>query len=120
MFDISDAAIEELATNSRVFVKGLIYYNENRVVELEVDKDNICVSAVVRGSARYKVEACFSPAGRLIHMFCDCPAFHQYEGACKHIVAVLKACQRRFGGSVGKGKTKTKKTAKMTLWRKVF
>ncbi len=107
MINISDATIEDLAASSRAFTKGLKYYSENRVVELDIDVDNMCVSAVVRGNEEYDVLASFSPAGELIHMYCACPAFYLYEGACKHVVAMLKAYQRKSSDSVGAKKSNT-------------
>ncbi|WP_449241271.1 DEAD/DEAH box helicase [Desulfoscipio gibsoniae] len=112
MFDISDATIKHLASNSLVFAKGLKYYHENRVVKMEINEHDLCISAVVLGSDRYEVEVCFAPNGELIHMYCDCPAFYQYEGGCKHIVAVLKAGQRGSSVTVGSKKTKTGTNAK--------
>lgn len=99
MFSITDETIRELATNSRIYTNGFAYYRENRVSNFYLDKENLCVSAVVAGSDNYEVEVCFSDTGEIIDMYCECPAFYQYEGACKHIVAVLKKCQRVYTAS---------------------
>ncbi|SFR03684.1 DEAD/DEAH box helicase [Desulfoscipio geothermicus] len=102
MFYITDEIIRKAATNNQVYQRGLDYYLESRVVDLDFYRDELCVLATVSGSLQYEVEVCFSNRGEIIEMFCDCPAFYEYEGACKHIVAVLKACQRSFGGGTKK------------------
>lgn len=104
MFYINDEIIRAEATNNQVFQRGLKYYSENRVVELDFRREDLCVSATVAGSMYYEVEVCFSNRGEIVEMLCDCPAYYEFEGACKHIVAVLKACQRRYVGGTKKVK----------------
>ncbi|KJS13218.1 MAG: helicase [Peptococcaceae bacterium BRH_c8a] len=96
MFTITDGMIKELATNERVFNKGLAYYRSNRVTDIGPGEEDLSVSAVVVGSDDYEVDVGFSKTGEVIYMSCDCPAYFQYNGACKHIVALLKACQHRY------------------------
>ncbi|WP_066636059.1 DEAD/DEAH box helicase [Desulfolucanica intricata] len=95
MHFIDDSKIEELATNNQVFNRGVTYYRNNRVVDFNFDEDNLCASAVVLGSEQYDVEVYFSSEGEIISMYCDCPAFYKSDGACKHIVALLKTYQHK-------------------------
>lgn len=106
MFSITDDIIKKLATNNQVFKRGLRYYREKRVVALDFCVEDLCASAVVSGSEQYEVKVRFSDAGEITDMHCDCPAFYQYEGACKHIVAVLKACQHEDKSGLEKVKSK--------------
>jgi len=101
MISITDGMIEEIATNNQVFKRGLTYYLENRVINFEFCEESLCASAIVLGSEPYQVEVCFSTTGEIINMYCDCPASYQYEGACKHIVALLKAYQYRNRSGLG-------------------
>ncbi|MDK2984827.1 MAG: hypothetical protein PWQ96_469 [Clostridia bacterium] len=104
MFSITDDMIEGIATDSQVFRRGLNYYKDKRILDFEFYEEDLCASAIVVGSDEYEVEVCFSTTGEIIDMYCDCPAFYQYEGACKHIVALLKECQNI---SLSKRQTKT-------------
>ncbi|WP_027365271.1 DEAD/DEAH box helicase [Desulfotruncus alcoholivorax] len=91
MLKLSDQAIMELVDNSQVFQRGWQYYKENRVTALKFNKEELYLSALVSGEQQYEVEIGFSKDGEVYDISCDCPAYFQYEGACKHIVAVLLA-----------------------------
>ncbi|HBV96299.1 MAG: hypothetical protein JL50_01890 [Peptococcaceae bacterium BICA1-7] len=95
MFTIADKIIKALAENNRVYEKGLAYCREKRVSIDDLGEEDLCISGRVSGSDEYEVEVCFSASGEITDMYCDCPAFSQYEGACKHIVALLKDYQQQ-------------------------
>jgi len=105
MFSITDVTIKKLATNDQVFQRGIQYFHKNRVADLDFNRNNLCATATVLGGEQYEVEACFTRTGKVNEMFCDCPAYYQYEGACKHIVAVLKALQQKLGNGDPKRKS---------------
>ena len=113
MFSITDGAIEKLASDYHVYQRGLQYFQKKKVVDLEFDQDNLCATAIVNGSKPYEVEVCFSKRGKISDAFCDCPAYYNYEGACKHIVAVLKAFQQKHGNSALKHKPQKQGDSKM-------
>ncbi len=96
MFQITDELIKNIATNYQVYFRGLSYFNNNRVVDVEFDRYSLELSAIVLGSFQYEVNIQFSNSGEIIDMYCECPAFSKYRGACKHVVALLKDFQQ-FG-----------------------
>nr|WP_302600108.1 DEAD/DEAH box helicase [uncultured Cellulosilyticum sp.] len=83
--------INGLASSNQVFERGLDYYKEKRVGEIRVENgyENVEIMSYVNGSMGYyhtKVEV--SERG-IEWCECDCIASFQYEGACKHVVAML-------------------------------
>lgn len=95
---IRDIDIRSLA-NDASFTRGSRYYNNSQVVELQQKPlDERCYTAKVQGSsaAAYEVEVELTQDRCHVSDYCcDCPAaLRSYrEGACKHVVAVLKAIQ---------------------------
>jgi len=71
------------------FERGVNYYQQDRVQELEVDSDE--VRATVRGSSYYDVA--IDIVDDAVRTQCSCP--YDYAGDCKHIVAVLIAVDDR-------------------------
>jgi hypothetical protein len=71
------------------FERGINYYHQDRVQELEVDSDEI--RATVRGSSYYDVA--IDIVDDAVRTHCSCP--YDYAGDCKHIVAVLLAVDDR-------------------------
>ncbi|WP_422446961.1 SNF2-related protein [Thermoanaerobacterium sp. DL9XJH110] len=66
--------------------KGLEYYKAGAVRRIYVDRDKIY--ALVRGQRDYQVILYLR--GKILESFhCTCPAYMQYEGACKHIIATI-------------------------------
>ncbi|MFT9076118.1 SNF2 helicase associated domain-containing protein [Ethanoligenens sp.] len=89
--------IAAAAANRATFEHGVEYYNQHRVSKLKRIKDeqHACekVTAEVHGGKyNYEVEVTFDQNGETKESWCDCPAFYEYEGCCKHIVAVLLCC----------------------------
>ena len=97
MISLTDGMIEKLAFSYQTYQRGLQYFKKKKVVDLEFDQYSICVSARVNGSEPYEVDVYFSKAGKVINAICECPAYYNYDGACKHIVAVLKTFQQMHG-----------------------
>ncbi|MDD4834943.1 MAG: DEAD/DEAH box helicase, partial [Lutispora sp.] len=60
---------------------------------LTFDEDTLIIQADVIGSEKYRVDIELFPDGTIDDYECECPAYWEYEGVCKHIVAVLKAAQ---------------------------
>ncbi|MDE6846497.1 MAG: DEAD/DEAH box helicase [Lachnospiraceae bacterium] len=57
------------------------------------------MKSVVQGSGKkkYKVELVYNTFyEELSECFCDCPAFYNYDGVCKHCAAVLLECENRL------------------------
>lgn len=94
MIVVTDEMIKDLATNTNTYKKGIEYLLQDRVKKFKFNNENLFASASVQGSKKYNVEIDFNYNGEVGDMYCSCPAFSQYEGCCKHIVAVLKECQQ--------------------------
>ena len=71
------------------FERGVNYYEQGRVLELAIDGGK--AEATVHGTYDYEVVV---DAGRdPIYTYCSCP--YDYQGDCKHVVAVLLAVEDR-------------------------
>ncbi len=79
---------------STIYNRGLHYYKEGQVYQLEYDKRLDTWSAKVAGNRRYHVE--LKIVKNRISSACNCPAFDNF-GGCKHEVAVLLNIIDRFG-----------------------
>ena len=92
---LKDIEIRSLA-NDASYRRGCRYYENGAVTELRHKEfEEQSYTALVRGSTEYEVEVELSKNGRFVTDYsCDCPASMLYAGACKHVVAVLKAVQR--------------------------
>ncbi len=77
-----------------IYNRGLQYYKEDLVYQLEYDKRMNTWTARVAGSKRYRVET--KILEDRISSRCNCPAFDNF-GGCKHEVAVLLNIIDRFG-----------------------
>ena len=74
--------------DSTIYRRGVNYYNEGRVMELNYDYKYQEWGAKVLGSSIYKVTVGIDEEGFLA--WCSCPA-HSTYGECKHEVAALVA-----------------------------
>jgi len=95
-FILTEQIILDLADNDRVYRKGLSYYMAGRVINFSFSPDKGLVNASVVGGLRYVVQVAFEREGSIRSYRCTCPAFTDYPGACKHVIAVLKASQAKL------------------------
>jgi Superfamily II DNA/RNA helicases, SNF2 family len=95
-FNISEEKILDLAYSDRVYKKGVSYYLSNRVRNFEFSPDKGLINASVVGGLRYSVQISFDEDTTVRSYRCTCPAFTEYPGACKHVIAVLKAAQQKI------------------------
>ncbi|HUS87877.1 MAG TPA: SNF2 helicase associated domain-containing protein, partial [Desulfosporosinus sp.] len=95
-FNISEQQILDLADNDRVYKKGFSYYTAGRVRNFIFSPDKGLVSANVIGGLRYAVQVSFEKDSSIRSYRCTCPAFTGYPGACKHVIALLKAAQQKL------------------------
>ncbi|HOM01566.1 MAG TPA: DEAD/DEAH box helicase [Acetivibrio sp.] len=93
MLQIQDKTIFYHASSSEAYKKGLLYNLNHRVRHFEFDSDKLIINAIVRGSEDYDVSIYFDNKGDIQDYECTCPAYYNYSGACKHIVAVMKMAQ---------------------------
>lgn len=96
-FSISDSDILENTVNTATYARGLAYYSSNRVRNFSFDEDSLTIVADVIGSKKYRVKIELYQDSTVADYECECPAYYEYDGICKHIVAVLKAAQGFFG-----------------------
>ncbi len=94
---LTDQKIQAEAGLSTAYRNGCSYYKNGMVTRL-VEADEDYYQATVAGSRNYRIWVRLDPAGTIGKYHCTCPAFVSYGGACKHIVAVLKAVQRLQSG----------------------
>jgi len=96
-FDIND--IRSFAANPITFTRGLDYYNKNHVAHIDTEKKydstleeqvNI-YTAKVKGSycSSYDTSITVDDEGDVLDFDCNCPAFLENTGSCKHIVAEM-------------------------------
>ncbi len=92
--------INEIA-GSTIFNRGYELFCQKKVLTFQSKKqdEEIFMKASVQGSGRkkYKVELVYNTFYEyLSECFCDCPAFYNYDGICKHCAAVLLECESRL------------------------
>ncbi len=92
---ITDAEIQRIA-NEASYRRGCAYQRDGmvQIKKKTVEKRDVFYRAEVQGSGpfSYSVEAHIS-GNRIIDCACNCPAIGLYDGACKHVVALLKEIQ---------------------------
>ena len=92
---ISDAEIQRIA-NEASYRRGCRYQKNGAVTvtKRDVGKGEAYFEAEVEGSGPFAYFVTASIAGnRVVSHYCDCPAADLYDGACKHVVALLKEIQ---------------------------
>lgn len=94
---LTDEQIRYEADIDASYTRGLHYYRNNCVKDLKFSTPGSTFEARVLGNDLYKVSINFTTEQKIEHYQCNCPAFFRYHGACKHIVAVLKAIQNDWG-----------------------
>ncbi len=95
-FNISEQQILDLADNELVYKKGFSYYTAGRVRNFVFSPDKGLVNANVIGGLRYAVQLAFERDSAIRSYRCTCPSFTDFPGACKHVIAVLKAAQQKL------------------------
>ncbi|SHK61091.1 Superfamily II DNA or RNA helicase, SNF2 family [Selenomonas ruminantium] len=94
---LKDIMIQSVASSDTVYRRGVKYYKEYAVEDLEsLDDAGREWTATVYGSTDYHVYVKLDKKREDVADYnCDCPAAEQYLGACKHVVAVLKEIQEK-------------------------
>ncbi|MCG8499857.1 MAG: DEAD/DEAH box helicase [Firmicutes bacterium] len=95
-FSITDKMIQNQVSHATTYQKGFMYYLKNRIVSFSFDQEALMLEAEVVGEEAYDVTIYFSEQGAIEECCCNCLAFDNYPGICKHIVAVLKRAQQEF------------------------
>ncbi|MFR1725458.1 SNF2 helicase associated domain-containing protein [Emergencia timonensis] len=116
---ITDSFIRAL-TIDKTYRKGMqIFLEKDRILEFnteadEKNPDRKHIDALVRGSDRryYDVSLTYNErTDQLEEEFCECPAFSNYDGICKHCVAVLREYMNHQQGT-----TRLASKVRQTSW----
>lgn len=116
---ITNSFIRSL-TIDKTYRKGMqIFLEKDRILEFKMEADESdpdCkhIDALVRGSDRryYDVSLTYNEdTDELTDEFCECPAFSNYDGICKHCVAVLREYMNHQQGT-----TRLASKVRQTSW----
>lgn len=77
------------ASSAQVFHRGKNYFQAGCVFEIEYNPLTNSFDAMVEGTYDYQVSVDLTKDKTVSDYRCNCEAFHNDEGACKHVVAVL-------------------------------
>ncbi len=88
-------------TGPIIYNRGYELFCQNKVLTFKSKEQNeeIFIKAIVQGSGKkkYTVELVYNTFYEdLSDCFCDCPAFFNYDGVCKHCAAVLIEYESRL------------------------
>ncbi len=93
LFSLKKISME--AAGRRAYLRGVECYNAGKVRRFQREAGEFYpefITAQVENDARdgsFQVEIGFDEEGEADYYACECEPFHQEEGACKHIVAVM-------------------------------
>jgi superfamily II DNA or RNA helicase len=100
MFDFSIGDLRKLATNNMTFARGRDYYKQKRIKQISYSPAEKTIRAVVAGSEIYRVFILLDQTGGISNYSCTCPAYFEYSGACKHIIAALLSFLSKYGDRI--------------------
>ncbi|MBU2700545.1 SNF2 family DNA or RNA helicase [Sporomusaceae bacterium BoRhaA] len=92
---LTEEQIRSTAATFSTYARGCQYCHDGRVKGLRFFTDNHAFEAQVIGQTLYDVCIKLDAAGEIEFYDCTCPASYNYEGACKHTIAVLKSIQNQ-------------------------
>ncbi|MBB5173705.1 DEAD/DEAH box helicase [Texcoconibacillus texcoconensis] len=92
---ITNADIQSQCTTYHVFDRGLAYYDQGSVRNVIYHEQRNGYSAWIVGNDVYRVRVDFDKNNDIYSYECECKAFDQYPGACKHIVALLTHLKKK-------------------------
>ena len=98
---LTESKIAQVAGLRSSYHKGCQYFFEGRIKQIDYHPATNSFNAVVQGKYDYEVSVYFDEKNEIDWSDCECPAFHEYSGACKHVVAVLKSIQRNWANYFG-------------------
>ncbi|UCZ54006.1 DEAD/DEAH box helicase [Bacillus shivajii] len=94
---LEEKDIEGLCDLPNTYKRGKRYFTEGRVDDFRWDLHEECYKAWVVGSKSYEVKINLYENGTIKGCSCSCPAFQDFTGICKHIVAVLLYMKKKHG-----------------------
>lgn len=95
-FDLQD--IYDMTYSDVTYMKGKQLYESGALKKFRSDSAHTVFIADIKGTKKYEVEVYLDDDGDLDDYYCSCPAFQNYEGPCKHVVAFLFAILKSSSG----------------------
>ncbi|MBS4538032.1 SNF2 helicase associated domain-containing protein [Clostridium sp. D2Q-11] len=89
MFNLNERIIQETSLNYKTLQRGKQYFSSGKIKDLHFYKSNLKFNGTVKGNNHYHVSVSFNPLGDFEDATCTCPAYGEYWGYCKHIIAIL-------------------------------
>jgi len=93
---LTEQQIKTQAALSSSYSRGLACYRAGDVKKLRFFPDIPGFEARVKGTRWYDVSMDFDSGQNMRSYSCTCPAYYNYDGACKHVIAVMKAIQSNW------------------------
>lgn len=88
IYYITDNEIRKLC-NERILRRGYDYYYRSKIDDIYWDDEDRFFYTVVYGSMKHRVYIYVNESGDCTDFHCTCPAYSDFDGICKHIVAAL-------------------------------
>ncbi len=89
MLELSKEQIRRLAIDDSTYNRGVRYYKSKAVTNVTWSKGLHQYQAIVHGGNDYRVTIRLNNDENDFHYNCNCPAKVKYQGACKHVIAML-------------------------------
>ncbi|PTQ85195.1 SWIM zinc finger protein [Trichococcus patagoniensis] len=101
-FDIQD--IYDMTYSDVTYSKGKHLYESGALRGFVSDHSHQNFKADIKGTKKYEVEVYLDEDGDVDDYYCTCPAFENYDGPCKHVVAFLMTILKSSSGFTDDGK----------------
>jgi len=104
-----ESTIKSLATNESVHEAGTNLFNNNQVTDMTLNEENRSVELTLSDTQKYRTYFSFLENGLAQKYSCNCAAFENQSGACRHVIAGMlylntinqKSLNALNGGQVG-------------------
>jgi len=95
LININENNIKNMAANKMAYMIGCNL--TDRVRNLEYIKYDNCLSAIIQDEYSYYAIVKMDRAGTVQSYACQCSEYYNSDGACRHIIALLKKSQEKYG-----------------------
>ncbi len=112
---LTDEKIRAAAATFSTYSRGCQYHRDGHVAPLRFLADQNAFETQVQGQKSYDVCIQFDSDQEIEFYDCNCPAFCSYDGACKHIIALLKAIQQDGANYLGNRQSRSLTAATQEL-----
>lgn len=84
-----EATVKSLATNQTVYEKGSELFKTQQIKNLKVNQENRSIEFTIKDGRDHKTYLSFLENGIAQKYSCDCSAFQDQSGACRHVLASM-------------------------------